>query len=256
MLVQCGAKIKTNTQVNFFQPKSHPNDLHLIQLSNGETLQASHVIISTGRIPNYSRKAPTMAYMGFKAHFDNIASEGNLEMFSFPGAYLGIAPIEDNKYNVACLAGLEKVKRWSDPLSFIENLISQNPYLHSVLSQGKNLFDRWMMTSLPAFGFKETPDWFDTYFIGDAAVSIPPACGNGLSMAILGGRLAAEYSIQHPAQDFKKMWVKRCSSQMFWGKLLHKVMLNPSYGSALLHLAKTFPYISKKLFNFTRQSSF
>lgn len=249
----CGAKIKTNTQVQSFEPKKHSKDAHLIQLSNNETVEASNVIIATGRIPNYASKSPPMVYMGFKAHFGHIPLKvDNLEMFSFPGAYLGISPIEDNKYNVACLADLKKVKG-IDPSLFIESLISQNPHLHSFLSQGKNLFDHWMVASLPAFGIKQTPDWLDTYFIGDAAVTIPPACGNGLSMAILGGRLAAEYSIQHQTQDFKKMWTRRCSSQMYWANLLHKLMLNPSYSNPLINITNYFPYIGKKLFELTRQ---
>ena len=179
-----GVKIRTNTEVKAFQPKSHLCDAHLIQLAKGETLEASHVIIATGRIPSYTIQAPKMCYMGFKTYFKNIVSEANLDMYSFPGAYLGIAPIEDNKYNVACLANLKEVRRFSDPQLFIENLISQNPFIHTVLSKGDNLLGRWMNAPIPAFGIKQTPNWLDTYFIGDAAVTIPPACGDGLAMAI------------------------------------------------------------------------
>lgn len=249
-----GVKLKTKTQVKAFQPKCHSYDAHLIQLASSETLEASHVIIATGRIPSYTTQAPKMRYMGFKTHFKNSVSEGDLEMYSFRGAYLGIAPIGDNKYNVACLANLSEVEKFSHPQLFIENLISQNP-LHTVLSAGDNLFGHWMTAPIPAFGIKQTPNWPDTYFIGDAAVTIPPACGNGLSMAILGGRLAAEYAVNFQAEEFKKMWTKRCSSQMFWAKLLHKFLLNPSYSSHLLKLGNSFPYLSHKIFELTRQSS-
>src|SRR3984957_3462655 len=47
-----GAKFRINTQVKGFQPKRNSNDTHLIQLANGETLEVSHVIIATGRIPS------------------------------------------------------------------------------------------------------------------------------------------------------------------------------------------------------------
>ncbi len=228
-----GVKLRTNTQVKAFYPKSHSQDTHLIELAHRETIEASHVIIATGRIPSYTTAAPKMCYRGFKTHFKNIVSEGNLEMYSLPGAYLGIAPIEDNKYNVACLANLKEVERFSHPQHFIENLISHNPLLHTALSKGNNLFEQWMTAAIPDFGIKQTPAWQDTYFIGDAAVTIPPACGDGLAMAILGGRLAAEYAVHFQAEKFKKMWVKRCASQMFWGKLLHQFLLNPSYASHL-----------------------
>lgn len=248
-----GAQLRTNTQVKVFQPKRNSCDPHLIELSNGEILEASHVIIATGRIPSYTTQAPKMCYMGFKTHFKNIASEGNLEMYSFLGAYLGIAPIEDNKYNVACLANLKEVEKFSHPDLFIENLISKNPSIRTSFSTGDNLFGQWMTASIPAFGIKQTPDWLDTYFIGDAAVTIPPACGNGLAMAILGGRLSAEHAVHFQTQEFKQLWTKRCSSQVFWGKLLHKFLMNPSYSSPLLKLGNAFPYLSRKIFDLTRQ---
>lgn len=249
-----GVKFRTHTQVKAFQPKQHAYDAHCIQLDTSETLEASHVMIATGRIPSYTTQTPKMCYMGFKTHFKNILSEGNLEMYSCPGAYLGIAPIGDHQYNVACLAKLKEVEKFSHPHLFIENLISQHPLIRTSLAAGDPLFDHWMTAAIPAFGIKQTPDWPDTYFIGDAAVTIPPACGNGLAMAILGGRLAAEYAARFQPEEFKKIWGKRCSSQMFWGKLLHQVLLHPSYSSPFLKLGHSFPYLSRQIFELTRNT--
>lgn len=247
--IKCGVKIKTETRVVSFSPKKLATDVHQILLSNEESIEAANVIIATGRIPSYQSEAPQMKYMGFKAHFENIPSKsGTLEMFSLPGAYVGVSPIEDNKFNVAGL-----VKLQSDHSKDIQSLITQNPQLESYLSRGKNLFERWMITQIPEFGIKKTPDWVDAYFIGDAAVTVPPACGNGLSMGIFGGRLAAEYAIRHQAQEFKSLWSQRCSSQVFWAKLLHRVMLNPSYANSVISVANLFPYVSKKIYELTRQ---
>lgn len=249
-------KIKTNTQVTSFLPKKHTNDTYLIHLSNHETVETSNVIIAAGRFQNFltsNRCPPPMNYVGFKAHFENIPLEAeSLEMFSFPGAYLGISPIENHKFNVACLARLKKTEGL-DPQLFIQSLMDQHPRLHSLLSEGKNLFDYWMTASLPSFGVKQTPHWPDAYFIGDAAVTIPPASGNGLSMAIFGGRLAAEYSVKREAQAFKTMWMERCRLQVFWAKILHQLMFHPSYSNPLLSLSAYFPYIANKIFEFTRQ---
>lgn len=250
-----GAKIVTNTKVDSFIPKKTVKDAHLITLSSGEILETSNVIIATGRIPNHLTKSLPMSYVGFKAHFALQPKQLNtLEMFSLPGAYLGISPIENQKFNVACLASLKKV-RGMDPLLFMKNLILQDSYLDSLLSQGENLFDQWMVGTIPEFGIKVTPDWLDTYFIGDAAMTIPPASGSGLSMAIMGGRFAAEYSLRGQFQEFKKMWIRRCSSKIFWAKILHKLMLNPSYSRHAIRLTHYSPYLGKKIFEVTRQSN-
>jgi len=252
---QYGVQIKTNTQVCSLMPKRSSKESHLIQLSSGETLEALQVIIATGRIPGYNIKAPLMSYIGFKAHFKDIASDGILEMFSMPGAYLGIAPVEGQACNVACLAELKQVQTFADPQDFIENLISLNSHLYQRLTKENNLFEKWMFAKVPDFGIKQTPDWLDAYYIGDAAATIPPACGNGLALAISSGRLAAEYAINKRSQDFKRIWKKRCSSQIFWGKLLHRAMLNPCYLNPLLNLAGFFPILSRKTYHFTRRAS-
>lgn len=253
LATKLGTKIKTNTKVESFNVKTTLQDYHVIQLSSGETVQAEQVIIATGRIPGYSMNPP-MLYMGFKAHFKNLDFNDSLQMFSMPGAYLGIAPIENGIYNVACLANLKCVGHYQNPYQYIESAIKSNFPLQNLLAKEKNLFEKWMFAQVPAFGIKQTPNWLHTYFIGDASTSIPPACGNGLSLAILGGRLCAEYAVSKQFLEFKNVWKKRCVSQMFWGKLLHRIMLNPHYSTPLLKFASYFPIVSKQLYFSTRQS--
>lgn len=251
---KCGANIKTKTHVKSLHPKKNTGETHRIDFSSGESIEASHLLIATGRLSQNSSQTPSMSYMGFKAHFDHLPLEANtIEMFSLPGAYLGVSPVEDHKYNVACLADMKQLKG-CDPLQFLKNAISQHPQLHALISKGNQLFE-WMAAPTPSFGIKTTPAWPDVYFIGDAAVTIPPACGNGLSLAILGGRLAAEYAVRQQADEFKTMWAKRCSSQVFWAKILHRLMLNPSASAPMVKIAEYFPFVAKKIFDLTRQSS-
>lgn len=249
-----GASIRTNTQVKAFIPKKNVHHPHLIYLSNGETLEASTVIMATGRIPSHACKAPLMKYRGFKSHFAFPTKDHSLAMYSLPGAYIGISPIEDNKFNVACLADLQVVGE-QDPQAFMEDLCTKNPALKSVMTSGKNLFANWMTSTVPNFGIRKTPDWRDVYFIGDAAVSIPPACGNGLAMAIAGGKLAGEFASKNRALEFKMEWSKRCSSQVFWAKQLHKLMLNPNLANKVIVVNHLCPYIGRKLYDLTRTNN-
>ncbi len=250
----CGAQLKSNTLVSGLQPKKTANDVHLIQLADGQEIEAQNLIIATGRLFKNLTASFKARYIGFKTHFSDLSLEKNqLQMYVLEGAYCGIAPIENNKFNVACLAELKQL-RGCDPQIYLQNLFIKDRYLQSLLANGKNIFEQWMVASIPAFGFKKTPLWHDTFFIGDAATSIPPACGNGLALAILGGRLAAQYALNGRACDFKKMWHKRCAKQMFYAKLLHKIMLSKTYSNATLQVIKYFPYFGKKLFELSRQS--
>ncbi|MDP1880840.1 MAG: FAD-dependent oxidoreductase [Parachlamydiaceae bacterium] len=248
-----GTNIQTNSKVQTIHPKQHPSERHFIGLVNGEWIEVENLIIATGRYPSQFENKPVMKYIGFKAHFEGIPlNENTLEMFSLSGAYLGISPIENQQFNVACLADLKMIGK-ENPKEYFQHIIDQNDRLKLLLGQGKNLFSEWMMAELPEFQMKQTPEWLDAYFIGDATLTIPPACGNGLSLAILGGRLAAEYAIQEMDKEFKKTWLKSCRSQFFWATLLHKWMLNLHTSDALVTLGNTFPWMSRAMFKLTRQ---
>jgi flavin-dependent dehydrogenase len=251
-----GVNICPNTSVKNIFPKSEKTSTHTIELTTGETLITPSLIVATGRIPSYNRPPPTFTYMGIKAHFKEIPFKGSLEMFSFPGAYLGIAPIEDDKYNVACLAHLAAVKESGNAKNLMYTMMSQSPLLQTYLSEGKNLFSEWMTTSVPEFGLKSTPKWKDAYFIGDAALTIPPASGSGLSLALLGGCLVAEAIKQQKGQIFQKEWQKCCSKQLFWAKLLHQALMCPHLSSPLVWLSKKVPSLAHYAFQLTRQSPY
>lgn len=245
-----GVEIKTNTKVMAFEQKNDIKKNHRISLSDQTEIEASNVIIAAGRFNSYLAPS-TKPYVGFKAHFKNTHQMNHLEMFSLPGAYLGVSPVENNKINVACIAKSKKIGD-SDPQIFIEDLINKNSFLSALLLPENKLFKEWMVSPIPEFGFKETPDWLDSYFIGDAAMTIPPASGSGLSLAIFGGRLAAEYAVNQKHQEFKKMWKRHCATQLKFAKILHQFMLNPKLSSPILALSHYFPGISKKLFELTR----
>jgi len=248
-----GVKIMTNTQVSVFKQKQRQHETHQLQLSTNETIEAGSVIIAAGRFGHIATKYMPIQYKGFKAHYKLTSEISSLEMYSFPGAYLGISPIENGQINLACLAKREVAEKMGSE-EFMNHLFSQNARLRSLLLLGDNLFDKWMVASVPSFGLKDTPQWLDTYFIGDAAFTIPPACGGGLSMAILGGRLAAEHALIRKPEAFKKLWGDQCSKQLFWARILHKLLLNPFYGDGMMGLSKSFPFIAKKLFALTRPS--
>ena len=90
-------------------------------------------------------------------------------MFFFDGAYTGVSPVEDGKFNVACLSSAAKYNEWKSAAEFMMHLRSENAPFNRLLERGKCLFSNWMTVSAPEFGMRKTPDWPHTYFIGDAA---------------------------------------------------------------------------------------
>jgi flavin-dependent dehydrogenase len=247
-----GAGILTSTKVEHLIPAGKESKYHEIILSSGEHLRATHLIAAIGRLPQFNLTPSSPRYIGIKAHFSGIDLDNSLEMFSFPGAYLGLSPIENGKCNVACLAQKDLVLSYPSIDAFIQALGSSNPRLGNYLFQGKNLFPDLMQAKVPEFGLKRIPLWPNAYFIGDAAGTIPPACGNGLTMALAGGLLAANYAFKNDFQGFREVWKKRFSTQILVGKLLHEVMLRPACGNAFISLQRFFPKLAPLFFNLTR----
>lgn len=244
-----GATLLTNTKVDNLQMG---NESHELTLSTGEKIKAKSLIIAAGRLFSNPSPQQTPQYCGIKAHFEGKTRPYALEMFSFPGAYVGVSPIEQGKYNVACIARWDVVHDFPSVSSYMDFLRSDHPRLSHYLAPEKMVFKQWMSVPVPSFGIKKTPDWDRCYFIGDAAGTIPPASGDGLSMALFSGILAAEYAFRNDPRGFKKAWHKQYASPIFWGKVLNQLLLRPAVGDYFIKIGNRFPQIAQWLFKKTR----
>ncbi|MFI0434265.1 MAG: NAD(P)/FAD-dependent oxidoreductase [Parachlamydiaceae bacterium] len=247
-----GATLLTSTKVIGLTPPDREGQRHSLTLSSGEEIQSKHLLIATGRLPGYPSKKQQIRYIGLKAHFTGIDLNSALHMFSFEGAYLGLVPVENGWSNLACLMEIEKYRQFSSANEAMQSLVSSQHELKSLLSCASPLFDEWMEAAVPEFGWRSPPQWPHTYWIADAAGTIPPASGNGLSLAIASGCLAAEYAVNNQPLHFKKAWKRKCGLQMRLAKKLHQLFLSPSWGSRAAALSGYFPLIAQKVFALTR----
>lgn len=247
-----GAEIRTRVKVEAIYPKQNPNKKHQLKLSTGEILETSTLLIAIGRLPGFHHPLAAAKFIGIKAHFKGIELANTLEMFAFRGAYLGLCPIEEGKSNLACLASMDLLKSAGSVDHLMEKLIGENPRLKELISSGERLFEDWMTAPIPHFGFRSTPDWQDTYFIGDAALTIPPACGDGLSLGITSGIMAARYAANRDFIGFKKAYRAHCSSILRAAKGLNTLLINPLLCKMALQGCTLFPSLGHLLFRMTR----
>lgn len=246
-----GCTLLTETKVVDLKPMTHPGDAHILTLSSGEILKAKHLLIATGRLPGLGDKIKPR-YRGMKAHFQGLDLEPALHMHAFKEAYLGIVPVENGDANIACLATIEQVEAFPSTDAFMQHLIDSDSGLHSLLRTGSNRLGGWMEALVPDFGWRTTPHWPQTYWIGDAAVTVPPASGNGLAFAIASGVLAAEFASKNQPEGFRKGWRKACSLQVSLAKGLHRLFLSPSWSGKAVNLCRHFPRLAPQVFSMTR----
>ncbi len=235
-----GARIIMNTKVVNIEEDN-------VLLDNGERLTYTDLMMSTGRVFG----STTPMYYGMKGHFAGIDLENELEMYPFQGGYGGISSIGKGQVNVACLIA-KTHNIHNDP---IKSLFLLAPALEKRLQKGSLVLTDWIVGQIPKFGIKNPPAWKNTYFIGDAAGTIQPATGLGLSLALNSGYMAAQFAQNGDCQGFKRYWRKTYSSVFKYGRALHYCFTHPMASRSILELTKIFPQIPPRLFAWTRLSS-
>lgn len=234
-----GACILTETKVDRWERSGERWKLYL---SNGDILSARLLIVGAGR---FAAKAFHPQYLGIKAHFSGIFLKKQLEMHFFKGGYVGVSPIGPDTINIAGIAPLD-----TDP-SMLLSLEGLAP-LKETLAQGNNLFSEWMSTKIPKFGIRRPPSYPNILWIGDAAGSIPPICGEGLTIAIVSGTMAAEYALRGEADHFRKAWLKTFRSCFRFAAILHACAMSPVLSKGFFQACRWFPHLPRRFFEWTR----
>ncbi len=169
----------------------------------GITRRARFLIIACGRwwmiegFPSPAREGShggAGAWLGAKAHFRGVAARDAVEMFYFRGGYCGLAPIEDGLYNACCLVHRSLAREagpggLGDFAAWLKT-VAQHPALEARL-RGTTQVSETVATA-PVRPARRRADCDGALLVGDAAGFLDPFTGDGISMALHSGWLAAE----------------------------------------------------------------
>jgi menaquinone-9 beta-reductase len=208
----------------------------------------------------FSQRHP---FVALKAHFHGPPIPGQIRLHTFPGGYCGMSEIEGDA-QVVCLLVREDIfqhaRQKNGPDAFIAWMQTQNPAIQSWLGQAERIHERWIAIAQVPFLSKPVVDG-DVVMAGDAAGLIPPLAGNGISMALEGGALAANYittflSRQISAADLRRMyasaWKQKFGTRLKLGLALQPVMLRPQSVRFALRAMNLFPWLGQYLVEHTR----
>lgn len=254
---QKGGRVLSETSVISLKIPTKRSGNYEIVLSNGQTIKSHHLMIGTGRIPGMPgiNNRVTMRYRGFKAHFEGVAPSDKIEMHTFPGGYLGLSTIDSTTANVACIIDMKYSKHLDSAESFMNEIknTSHLPFFRERMSAARMIFPQWMLGQVPEFGIRNNPSWENVFWIGDAAGSIPPISGQGLSIGITSGCMAAEFYLKRDVEGFKKAWTRRYRKRFLVASMLHKMMISPQMSSVAFTLGKAIPRLPLSLWKLTRE---
>ncbi len=242
-----------------------------IESANGSIRKAKRLIIACGRwwtiegFPSPARpNGPARAgeWVGAKAHFVGIPPRGNVEMYFFRGGYCGLAPVEDGVYNVCCLVHCDRVGENSgvhglrDFAPWLAQR-SRHPALEARLRGAMQVSS--VVATAPVHLARGRPVQGSALMVGDASGFLDPFTGEGISMALHSGRLAAQsvanslsegFSDEQAAEVYRESLTRAVRRSYKVAAVARAFIYGPAWVQSLV--TAPLPLIGKRLVRETR----
>jgi len=189
-------------------------------------------------------------FVGVKYHIETFFPEDLIALHNFENGYCGISRIENNKYCLCYLTTARNLRKSHNDIQAMEkNILQKNPFLEKIFSTSRFLYAEPLTISRISFNRKNQVE-NHVLMIGDAAGMITPLCGNGMSMALHGSKLAFEEISQfmkgritryEMELQYTQQWEKQFGRRLQAGRLIQRFFGNTSLSNFLITVVKPFP---------------
>lgn len=245
-IIQAGVIIRTGMQVISIKQHGEGYEVKIKQRGEVEVIQARTVYAAWGSHRHASMfvepyKSNTTdssmaSYVGIKSHYSGMDHELVTELFFVKGGYVGISPVENGYSNVAALLDKEVVKGSGTTVpAILEAASRENTQLvermkHAVPVEGTQVSIAPVHLSLRPLAWHVIPH------LGDAAVVIPPLCGDGMSIALRSSFLCSaladrylrgEISLYQWQEDYTQAMNHEFCGLIRRGRLAHNLCSIP-----------------------------
>jgi menaquinone-9 beta-reductase len=176
------------------------------QISDGKAMVADGAIagtllLATGKheLRGQGRDAAgTISNLiGFKQFFRATPAlreslDGTVAITAFDGGYAGLQCVEGGRLNLCLLVERDRFRALGGTWPALFAALVREPGL-ALLADAEALLPKPLTISAVPYGYLAQPQRDDpVYRLGDQAAVIPSFCGDGMAMALHGGRLAAD----------------------------------------------------------------
>lgn len=155
---------------------------------------ARSVINASGRWSNLSKinfpetNGPSPKWLGLKAHFTEPRISSSVDLYFFEGGYCGVQPLRrDARTGESRVNACAMVR--SDLANSLAQVFSLHPALQDRTSRWKQVTE--LVATSPLIFRKPNPVCDEILLAGDAAGFVDPFVGDGISLALRSGVMAA-----------------------------------------------------------------
>jgi flavin-dependent dehydrogenase len=204
-------------------------------------------------------------YIGIKYHIRTDFPEDTIALHNFKNGYCGISRIEENKYCLCYLTNAQNLKESNNSIEEMEkNILSKNIYLKEIFERSEKLYESPLSISQISFNKKSSVE-DHVLLLGDAAGMITPLCGNGMSIAMHGAKIAAEnvseflqekISRKKMEHSYDEQWKKEFTSRLRMGRIIQRFFGKNWTTNLFIKVMKTFPALTKFIIQKTHGKPF
>jgi flavin-dependent dehydrogenase len=198
------------------------------------------------KLHDKKRKPPlTPLAVGFKAHLTGARTEpGVCEIFSFPGGYGGLTPVEGSQANLCFMMSPHSARRLgSDPETIVRDAVRRNIRAAHLL-EGAEPVRNWLAVSVNKYGRSNDPAAGNLFTVGDAAAFIDPFTGSGMLMALESSALLAASINSEPRSaaavglSYRTSYVQAFSKRLRVCSVLRRAAFVPVLPSLVVGILK------------------
>ena len=212
-------------------------------LAGGEEVNAATVFLASGKHDVRGHLRPQGKQRGlvaFKMYWrlndrETEALADAVEILTYPGGYAGLQPVEEGVANLCCLIHADELRRigggWQNLLAHV---CSGSTLLRQRLEQAKPQLAKPLTISALPYGYvRANSDGI--WYLGDQAAVIPSFTGDGMSLALHSGLLAAQLFLQnHAARSFQQQFAAQVRCQVAIATAVSRAIVRAPQTSSLV----------------------
>jgi len=225
---------------------------------------AKSLINATGRWSNLTSTATRACvtaerWIGIKAHFREPSAATSVDLYFFEGGYCGVQPISVASNGSGTRINACAMVR-SDVATTLPEVMRCDPALLE-RSRGWELLMQ-PVTTAPLVFHESEPLQGQVLQVGDAATFVDPFIGDGISLALRSGNLAAiclqsffrgECSLQQAAEGYRNLYQRELAPVFRASLWLRRMLGWPAMvRKPVLSLVEKAPSITRQLVRITR----
>lgn len=232
--------------------------------TQAEEFHARAVVNASGRWSNLSSPRPDSSrdrkekFLGLKAHFSEPSPHPSVDLYFFEGGYCGVQPVELAGSREGRINACAMVR--SDLARSLPEVFAQHAELSARASKWQPLMEP--VSTSPLIFREPAPVENGVLIVGDAAAFVDPFVGDGISLALRSGALAAEclmpfleseISLAEATLQYGREYRNRLLPVFRNSSQLRRLLrLSRPLRKSVAHLLEATPALSRLLVRITR----